>query len=65
MFLVMKLNRWEKISLKPVGLIKFSFPVSLAKPDDGSIGYAEIYDTKENAVKAHPNTQIIKVKEEK
>ncbi len=64
MFLVMKLNRWEDINLKPVGHIKLSFPASLAKPDNGSIGYAEIYDTKENAIKANPNAKIIEVKEE-
>lgn len=63
MFLVMKLNKWEDINLKPVGPIKLFFPASLAKPDNGSIGYAEIYDTKENALKANPDAKIIEVRE--
>lgn len=65
MFLVLKINKWDDTKLEQLG--KYSFPVhpTFIKPNNGSIGYAELFDTKENALKEYPGAEVIEMKEYK
>lgn len=61
MYLVMRLNIWKDFKLEHSGKYHESFPVELEEPTDGSIGFVEVYDTRENALKAHPGSVVLPV----
>ncbi len=64
MFVYMKVHKWEDVGLEQVGNYRLPIPVSLKVPGDGSIGFLDVYDTKENAVKAGCGSQyLVEVKE--
>jgi hypothetical protein len=52
MFAYMKLRLWENVELDQVGNYRLPLPSRLHPPGNGSIGMIEVYDTKENAIKA-------------
>jgi hypothetical protein len=49
-YAIMRLHRWESIEFQSVGY-KLPFPVKMAKPEGGEIGYIPVFDSMENAVK--------------
>ena len=53
MFLVLKLSKWENVDLEQSGVYRLPFPSHLEAPGNGSIGYCEVFDTRENAQKVY------------
>jgi hypothetical protein len=48
---IMRIFKWESMELKQSGKYQFPFPVYMAKPEGGEIGYIPVFDSREAAVK--------------
>jgi len=57
MWLIMRVHKWESIELIPN--LRLPFPVKLIAPDDGSIGYIEIFDDYNKALAAAQDGDLI------
>jgi hypothetical protein len=49
-YAIMRLHKWETIKLQLVGH-KLPFPIQMAKPKGGEVGYIPVFDSMENAIK--------------
>ncbi len=65
MFVLMKVRKWEDVELKQMGNYKLPIPCSMVSSGDGCIGFLEVYDTQESAIKAGYNpADLVEVKEQ-
>ncbi len=52
MFIHAILHKWEDVELEQSGSLRLPYPASLKAPGGGSIGFMEVFDSKEDALKA-------------
>jgi len=57
-YVVAKLYAWEEITLEYVGHNP-GIPVSLAKPENGEVGFLPVYDTYEQAIKEAGSSDLV------
>ena len=60
-YAVMKLNKWEEVGLEQVGSLRLPLKTSMAPPGDGSVGFIEVFDTREAANKATDDESLVSI----
>lgn len=59
MYLVMKLQRWDKVKLEQSDNYRLPFPVHMEQRQGGSVGFCEVYENREDAIREHGEDVVL------
>ena len=60
-YAVLRLNKWEDVGLEQVGPLRVPLETVMKPPGDGSVGFMEVFDTREAANKVAGDETLVTI----